>query len=180
MGGWVVASLKVSTFPILLNITPTKKSNSPVPLLMTHHILEKKVSLIRIHKFLPKILPVVCVFSYAIMEKLSRTKPSNTEQCTAGEPLRIIPQVSPVLQKISPPLIALLHPPGVGCPDLPLNLYEKTWGLERILPNSQEYTYFLHQKKSPFIDLHLLVSEVSFLPPSNRNFHVSTLCKLHL
>ena len=40
----------------------------------------------------------------------------------------------------------MLHPPGVDCPPLPLKLYAKPWGLEKILPNSQKFAGFPHQK----------------------------------
>ena len=46
--------------------------------------------------------------------------------------------------------VALLHPPGCALFDLPLNLYKKPWGWERILLNNQKLTHFPHQKKILF------------------------------
>ena len=40
----------------------------------------------------------------------------------------------------------IVSPTRCGLFTLPLNLYGKSWGWEKILPNSQEFTYFPHQK----------------------------------
>ena len=53
---------KSLNFPLLLDITPTKKLSLPVPSLITDQILKK--SLIAFRQILPKILPVACIFSY--------------------------------------------------------------------------------------------------------------------
>ena len=47
---------------------------------------------------------------------------------------------------------------------IPLKLYRKPRGWRKILPNSQTFTHFPHQKNPPLIDLHLLLSKVSFRP----------------
>ena len=47
---------KSLNFPLLLDITPIKKSSSPVSLMITDHILGKKVSPIAFRQILPKIL----------------------------------------------------------------------------------------------------------------------------
>ena len=84
---------KSLNFPLLLNITPTKKLSPLVPWSQTT-ILEKKLSLIAFRKILSKIFPEACIFSNTIMTCLITfvgTKSLNTKQCPEGLSLKIIP-----------------------------------------------------------------------------------------
>ena len=76
---------KSFNFPLLLDITPTKKLST---------LLEKKVSRIAFKQVLPKILCATCIFSQEIMsylKKLIGTVSLDTKHCPAGLPSRIIP-----------------------------------------------------------------------------------------
>ena len=106
---------------------PHQKLESPC-LLITDHVLEKKVSLIDFGQSFSKILPQACIFSNTIMpylKKLIGTKSLNTKQCPAGLSPGIIPHYSPRTLMGNP----------------------RGWG--RIPPNSQKFTHFPHQKNSP-------------------------------
>ena len=96
------------------------------------------------------------------------------------------PEMYPSYQNISSFNVVSLHRPGLASPPPPPPL-----------PNSQKFAHFPQQKnplidlqnptqqpkiysfsateKSPLIYLHLSLSKVPFLPPSNSNFYVSTL-----
>ena len=113
---------------------------------------------------------------------------------------RIIAQKCTHLTKISPPLMLFRCTdqvlPPTPPPPTPKSLW-KPWGWGKLLPNSQKFAHFPQQKnplidlqnptqqpkiysfsateKSPLIYLHLSLSKVPFLPPSNSNFYVSTL-----
>ena len=63
---------KSLNFSLLLDITPTKKLSPAVPLLISDHILEKKVSIIAFRKILSKILLAAYIFSNAIMTNLKK------------------------------------------------------------------------------------------------------------
>ena len=92
---------KILNFPLLL-VSFSPKIEFTVPLLITDHILGKKVSLIAFRQILPDILPAACIFSYAIMtylKDLDGSKSLNAKQCPAGLSPRIITQVSPFLPK---------------------------------------------------------------------------------
>ena len=81
-------------FPLLLDITPTKKLGRPMPPLITDHILEKKVSLIFFRLILQKILPAAYIFSNTTMTNLKELIAYislNKKQCPAGLSPRIIP-----------------------------------------------------------------------------------------
>ena len=87
----------------MLDIAPIEKLSQPISLLITDHILEKKVSLMAFRQILPNILSAVV--SYTIMtylKKLNGTKSLNTKQCPVGLSSRIIPQESPFLRNIFP------------------------------------------------------------------------------
>ena len=116
---------KSLNFSLLPDITPTKKLVSPVPPLITDHILgKKKVSIIAFRQILPRIFPATCIFSYAIkrfFKKLIGTLSLNTKQWTVGLLPRIIPH----------------HP---------LEIYGKPWGCGKSPPNSENVTNFSHQK----------------------------------
>ena len=74
-------------FPLLLDITSTKKLVPPVPCLITDYISAKKVYIIAFRQNLPKMLPAVYIFSNATLtnlEKLIVNKSLNTKQCPAG------------------------------------------------------------------------------------------------
>ena len=132
---------KSLNFPLLLDITPTKKFSPPVPWSQTT-ILEKKLSLIAFRKILSKIFPEACIFSNTIMTcliTLVGTKSLNTKQCPAGLSLRIIP-----------------HYPRK-------HLWE-TLGMGKN-PTQQPQIYsFSSPEKSPLINLLLLLSKMAFLP----------------
>ena len=121
-----------------------QKIESPCPSLDHRPHIEKKVSLIVFRQILPKILLVVCIFSYTIMmylKKLVETKSLSTKQCPAGSSPRIIP-----------------HYP-------PKHLWE-TLGMGEY-PTQQPKIYsFPPLEKSFLISLHFLFSKVSFLPHS--------------
>ena len=77
-------------FPLLLDIFPTKKSCSSVPVLITDHILETKVSLVVFRQILRK---MACILSHAIityLKKLNGTKYLKTKQSPAGFSARIM------------------------------------------------------------------------------------------
>ena len=110
------------------------------------------------------------------------------------------PEMYPSYQNISSFNVVSLHRPGLAShlppPPTPKSLW-KPWGWGKLLPNSQKFAHFPQQKnplidlqnptqqpkiysfsaseKSPLIYLHLSLSKVPFLPPSNSNFYVSTL-----
>ena len=175
---------KSLNFPLLLDITPTKKSSHTIPLLITDHLLGKGVSLIALREILLKLLFGACIFSYTIMtylKKLDGTKTLNAKQCPLGSSPRIIPQVSPFLPKMSPPLMLFCctHEVWTVTPFLCETLWETLGMGENPTQQSNIYS-FLPPEKCPLIDLHLPLSRLSFLPPSNSNFHVITLCQLHL
>ena len=77
-----------------------------IPLLITEHILGKKVSLIVFrHKLYQKFWLVVHIFSFTIityLKNLIGVKSFNTKQCPAGFPPRIMPSF-PVSSKMYPP-----------------------------------------------------------------------------
>ena len=125
------------------------------------------ISLIALIQTLPNILPAACIFSYPIMTYLKMLHGDmslNTQQCPAGLSSRIIPQVSLLLQKMSPPSMFL------GCTHQMLTVAPSHEPLWEILwmgknPNQQLRIYwFPPLEKSPLIDFHLLLSKVSFLP----------------
>ena len=162
--GGVLLEAQSLNLPLLLDITPTKKLSPPVLLLITDHILGKKV-LIAFRQILPIILPGACIFSYTVMacvKKLDGTKSLNTKQCPAGLSPRIIPQVSP-LPKLSPPLMLLCCTYQIWTVLLPQNLYGKPWGRGKILPNSQKCTHLPNQK-NPLQQIYIFRYQVSFLP----------------
>ena len=137
--------------PLLLNITSTKKLSYPVPPLITHYILGKKVALIAFRLVLPKILLEACIFSYTIMtylKKLVGTKSLNTSQ----------------------------RPTGLSL----FNIYWKLWRWGKNPTQQSKIYLFPPAKKSSLTHFHLQLSKVSFLPPSNNSFHLITLYKLHL
>ena len=97
-------------FLLLFDITPTKKSSSPSLSYQRPHMKKKMISLIALIQILPNILPAACIFSYPIMTYLKMLHGDmslNTQQCPAGLSSRIIPQVSLLLQKMSPPSMFL-------------------------------------------------------------------------
>ena len=120
---------KILSFPLLLNITPTKKLSPHVPLLIADSILEKKVSLMASRQILPKILLAAYIFRNTIMtnlKKLIGNKSPNTKQCPAGLSPRIIPKT-------------LLETLGME---------------ENISQQSKTYSFLLSEKSS-LINLHL-------------------------
>ena len=115
------------------------------------------------------------------LKKLDGTKSLNTKKCPAGLSPRIISQVSPLLPKMSPPLMLLCCTHQVWTvPSSPESLWEILGMAENPTQQPKIYSFSPPEKKSPLIDLHLPLSKASFLPSSNSNFHVITLCKLDL
>ena len=86
-GNWVRGSpckTKSLNFPLLLDITPTKKLGALVPLLITDRILEKR-SLIAFRP-IPRILSAAYIFGNTIMtnlKELTGNKFLYTKQCPA-------------------------------------------------------------------------------------------------
>ena len=91
-----------------------------------------------------------CIFiTYTIityLKKLDGTKSLNTKQCPVGLSPTIIPQVSPFLPKVSPPLMLLCctHWVWTGPPS-PEPSWE-TLGKGKTLPNIQKCSYCPHQE----------------------------------
>ena len=143
---------KSLNFPLMLDITPTKKLGPPVPTLITDHILRKKVSLIAFRLSLPKILPAAYIFSNTIMtnlKKLIGNKSLNTKQCPAGLSPRIIP-------------LHLLGNPG---------------GLGEYQPTGKNLLTF-PTRKILLDEFTSSAIKSVILSPSNSNFHLINLCKL--
>ena len=169
-------------FPLLLDMAPTKKSSSPALLHNADHILGKKVSLIVFRQFLPNILPVACIFSYTIMtylKKLDGNKTLNTKQCPAGLSPRIIPHTTPFLLKW--PLLSCCF---VGPTLCGLSPFLSTF-MENLGDGGKPYTTAKHLLIFPIrkSSLHRFTSFVIksvISSPSNSNFHVTALSKLHL
>ena len=90
---WSPCKPKSLNFPILLDITLTKKLSPPVPWSKTSY-WKQKVSLIVFRQILSKILLEAFIFSNTIMiylKKLVGTKSLNTKHCPTGLSPRIIP-----------------------------------------------------------------------------------------
>ena len=139
-------------FPLLLDITPAKKSSSPVPVLIKDHIFGKKVSLIAFRKILPKTFPVPCMFSYTIMtylKNLDGTKSLNTKQCSAGSSLKIILMYLHFYQNVPFFDVVLLHPSGVDFPLFPYTFRENLGSGVKSYPTFKKFTHFPHQKDPP-------------------------------
>ena len=100
-------------FFLLLDISQTKKTEFPCPLI-TNHILEKKVSLIAFRRILSKILPEACIFSNTIMTflKISLELHLLLENSVQQD---CLPQLYPIML---------------------LNIYGKPWGWGKIPPKS--------------------------------------------
>ena len=114
----------------------------PVFFRITYLILrERKVSLIALRQVLPKVLLVAWFFSYTIMtylKKLDGTMALDTKQCPAG----IYPRYLPFYKKCPLLWCCFIEPNWCGLSLLLLKLYEKPWGWEKILPNSQKFNHF--------------------------------------
>ena len=126
--------------------------------LIADHILGKKASPVAFRQILLKTLPAAYIFSYTVMtnlKNLNGTKSLNIKPTPAELSPRIIPHYPPKL---------LLEILGMG--------KNTSWHLK--------IYSFSPPEKSSLINLHLLLSKVSFLPPSNSNFYLITLYKLHL
>ena len=112
------------------------------------HILGKKVSLIAFRQVLTEILPAAFIqlHNYELFEKvqlkLSLLIQNSFQQDYIPESYARYLLSYPKYQKT-------VAPTRCGLSPLPLNLYAKCWGLEKILPNSQKFTDFPHQKNWP-------------------------------
>ena len=110
--GGLHSSPKLGTFPFCW----TKKLIPLTPLLITDHILAKKVSLITCRQTLAKTLLAACIFIYTIMnyfKKLDGIKTLNTKQCLQRLSPRIIHQAISFKLKMVPILILLCYPQQV-------------------------------------------------------------------
>ena len=115
----------------------------------------KKVSKTAFKQILPKILPVVHIFSFIIMtylKKFNRIKSLITEQCPVELYPYIIPTVSPILPKMFPILLSCFLPPP--CTDCPAYCPKPTvWGKPcrwgKNPAQQQKKAHFLHQKNLP-------------------------------
>ena len=91
-----------------------------------------------------------CIFiTYTIityLKKLDGTKSLNTKQCPVGLSPTIIPQVSPFLPKVSPPLMLLCCTHRVWTGPLPLNLHGKPLGRGNPYPTSKNVLIFPTRK----------------------------------
>ena len=119
--GASLCETKILNFTILLNIASTKKLSFLAPLLISDHILWKKVSLIAFRQILLNVFMHfhACIFSYTIMaylKKLDGTKSLKTKYYPVRLSSRIIPRYLPSYQNFSSFDVALLHPPGMDCP----------------------------------------------------------------
>ena len=104
--------------------------------------------LIAFRQILAKTLRAACIQldNYDLLEEAWLKLSPLIQNCPAGLSTRIIYQVSPFLPKMS----KIVAPVRCGLfPTLPLNLYGRLWGWEEILPNSQKFTHFPHQKNPP-------------------------------
>ena len=109
------------------------------------HILGKKVSLIAFRQVLTEILPAAFIqlHNYELFEKvqlkLSLLIQNSFQQDYIPESYARYLLSYPKYQKN-------VAPTRCGLSPLPLKLYAKPWGLEKILPNSQKFAGFPHQK----------------------------------
>ena len=140
-------------FPLLLDITATKKLGPSVPPMITDHILDKKVSVITFRQILPKVLLVAYIFS-------------NTITMIWRSSLEINPLIQSSIQQDYLPELS------------PEPLWESLrWG--RILASSQKFTHFPQQKNSPGKSTTSAMKKANH-SPSNSSFHLITLYKFHL
>ena len=138
---------------------------------------EKKVFLTAFRQVLTKILPAAWIQlqNYDLFEKaqleLSSLIQNRVQQDYLPE------SYAPHLHSYQK-CHKIVAPTRCGLFPLPVNIYGKPWGCGKILPNSQKFTHFPHQK----IPLNRFKSfnVKSFIcSPSNSNFQVIILCNLH-
>ena len=111
-------------------------------------MLGKKVSLIAFRQVLTKILPAACIqlHNYDLFEKaqlkLSPLIQNRVQQDYLPESYaRHLPSYQKCHKIVAPTRCGLLP--------LPLNFYGKPLGWGKILPNSQKFIRFPHQKNPP-------------------------------
>ena len=161
---------------------PHSNIESPPSLSWSQTTYWKKVSLIAFRQILPKMLLVARIFSYTIfiyLKKLDGTKSLNTKQFSAGLSPRIIPQVSPFLPKISPPLMFLCYTHHVWTVPHPWTFMRNPGDGGESYPTTK---YFLVSPSRKTSLNRFTSSAIKIVIPSlsNSNFHVITLCKLRL
>ena len=126
-----------------------QKTESPVPTVITDHILKKKIFLIAFRK----ILPSTCIFIYKIITYLKNLFKSLNIKCW---PAGLSPNILPY------------YPPIYGKPS--------RWG--RIPPNGKKLLISLTRNISLDKFLSSVIKR-AIPSPSNINFHPITLSKLH-
>ena len=145
-------------FPLCWILPPIKNWNSPCLLTWDHISGKKKVSLIAFRQNFNKNFGCSVHFQLHNHD-LFVSSSVNYLNYTPG--ISLLTKNNPLLWCcFAAPTRFELPPP----PHLPLNPFKKPWRWEKILPNSQKLTHFLHQKNPPLIDLHLPLSTVPFLP----------------
>ena len=175
----ISASSKKKLFPSI-GYQPHSKIEFPCPTF--DHIVERIVSLIAFRQIVSKILHVASIFSYTIMTylkslmELSPLIQNSVHQDYLPELYR---RYLPSYQKSSFLWGCFVAPARCGLSPLLLNLYRKPWRWRRIIPNSQKFSGFRHQKNSLNRFLSFAVKNVIH-SLSNSNFHVIILCKFHL
>ena len=163
-GNWVgdfPARPKIWTFPFCW-ISPPLKSQVLCPSSDDRPHIEKKISLIK--QIVTKNLPVVCIFSYTILTYLKKLEPSPLMQNSLQQDYLPEKYRRYLLsyQKFPSFDVVLLHPPYVDFPPFPEPLWE-TLGMDEN-PTQQPKIFSFLTAESPSIDLHLLLSKVSFVP----------------
>ena len=110
--------------------------------------MQKKVSLIAFRQVLTKLLPAACIqlHNYDLFEKaqlkVSPLIQNRVQQDYIPESYaRHLTSYQKCPKMFAPTRYGLFPPP--------LNLYVKLWGWVKILPNSQKFTHFPHQKNPP-------------------------------
>ena len=171
--------LKKETFPFYWISTPLKNW---VPLShVWSHSRKNSISNSFQTNFI-KILHVASIFGYTIMtylKSLMELSPLIRNSVHQDYLPELYPRYLLSYQKSSFLWCCFVAPARCGLSPLLLNLYRKPWRWRRIIPNSQKFSGFRHQKNSLNRFLSFAVKNVIH-SLSNSNFHVIILCKFHL
>ena len=169
--------LKSLISALLLDITsppppppPHQKIESPIPPLITDHILESLIALISLIAFrqiLPKKLPA-CAFSvtqswliWKSSLELNLLIPNSVQQ---DHFLELYPVYLSSYKKCSFLWCCCVAPTRCGLSSLFLNFYENPWRWEKNPTQQPKISSFLPPEKSPLINLHPSLLTVSLLP----------------